>query len=477
MRAMSPPYCSHSDSADVLRAQALELFDGAKAVAAESLWEQYGGDMARIDASLGEAGSELESALVLDASREDVRARLAEVLFKRMLVVETMHETRRLDEMQARLELYDVEGALWRRWNAPAELRITSVPAGAVAALERYEPGEHRRRVPTLMRNIDTTAPSAVSLASGSYRLIFQLPGYETVYYPLSVTRGEQLDVTVSMPRKHTLPPGFVYIPAGRFLLGSFDLEPIRSFFAADPGRPADTGAYLIARHETTNAEYIEFLEALPPELRAARLGPEVARWEAGLGLTQLDDGAWQFELKIGEEVQTVRRGERVRLPGELAVDWLELPVSGLTWSEAQAYVDWLERGGKRPGARLCSEREWERAARGADDRQFPHGDSLSIGDANFGTQQAGVELAPSVIGSYPISESPFGVMDMAGSVVEWVSSYDDSSNKVTRGGGYLFEKSSAAIANRAPLDPNLRAVKAGIRVCATPQPGTASGM
>src|SRR5690606_24252446 len=102
-------------AADVLREQALELFDGAEAVAAESLWEQYGGDMAGIDASLGQAGSALEAALVLDASREDVRARLAEVLFKRMLVVEEMHEPRRLDEMQARLELYDVEGALWSR--------------------------------------------------------------------------------------------------------------------------------------------------------------------------------------------------------------------------------------------------------------------------------------------------------------------------------------------------------------------------
>jgi len=460
-------------SADVLREQALALFDGAKAAAAESLWEQYGGDMARIDASLGEAGSELESALVLDASREDVRARLAEVLFKRMLVVETMHETRRLDEMQARLELYDVEGALWRRWNAPAELRVTSVPAGAVATLERYEPGEQGRRVPTFVRNVDTTEPSAVTLVSGSYRLIFQLPGFETVYYPLSVTRGEQLDVTVSMPRKHTLPPGFVYIPAGRFLLGSIDLEPIRSFFAADPGRPVETGAYLIARHEATNAEYIEFLEALAPEARAARLGPEVARWEAGLGLTQLDDGAWQFELKIGEDVQTVRRGEKVRLPGALAADWLNLPIAGLSWFDAEAFVTWLDRSGKRPGARLCSEREWERAARGADDRKFPHGDMLAIGDANFGTQQTGVELAPSLVGSYPQSESPFGILDMTGSVLEWVSSEDDSSGKVARGGGYLFDKNSASVLNRALLDPTIRVTKAGVRVCMTPSRGT----
>jgi serine/threonine protein kinase/formylglycine-generating enzyme required for sulfatase activity len=453
-------------SADVLRAQALELFDGAKAVAAESLWEQYGGDMARIDTSLGQAGSELESALVLDASREDVRASLAEVLFKRMLVVEQMHETRRLDEMQARLELYDVEGTLWRRWTAPAELSVTSVPAGAVATLERYDPGPQGRRVPTFMRNVDTTEPSTVSLGSGSYRLIFQLPGHETVYYPLSVTRGERLAVAVTMPRKETLPPGFVYIPAGRFLHGSNDLEPIRSFFAADPGRPVETGAFLIARHETTNAEYIEYLEALTPEARAARLGPEVARWEAGLGLTQLPDGEWQFELKLGEEVQTALRHEKVRLPGELGVDWLSLPVAGLTWFEADAYVHWLDRGGKRPGARLCSEREWERAARGADDRKFPHGDDLAVGDANFGTQQAGVVMAPSVIGSYPLSESPFGVLDMAGSVVEWVSCQDDSRGQVARGGGFLFDKNSAAILNRAPLDPTIRIVKAGLRVC-----------
>ena len=458
-------------SADVLREQALGLFDSAKAAAAESLWEQYGGDMARIDASLGQAGSELESALVLDASREDVRARLAEVLFKRMLVVEAMHEKRRLDEMQARLELYDVEGSLWRRWNAPAALRVTSVPAGSVATLERYDTDAQGRRVPTFMRNIDTTEPGDLSLAAGSYRLIFQLPGHETVYYPLSVTRGEQLELAVTMPRKDTLPPGYVFIPAGRFLFGSVDVEQIRSFFVADPGRQVESGAYLIARHEATNGEYIEFLEALTPEARAARLGPEVARWEAGLGLTQLADGEWQFELKIGEEVQTALRGGKVRLPGELGVDWLNLPVAGLTWFEAEAYVNWLDHSGKLPGARLCSEREWERAARGADDRNFPHGDVLEIGDANFGTQQAGVDLAPSTVGSYPLSESPFTVMDMAGSVVEWVSSHDDSSGKVSRGGGYLFDKGSAYTANRGLLDPNIRIAKAGVRVCVTYSP------
>ena len=81
--------------------------------------------------------------------------------------------------------------------------------------------------------------------------------------------------------------------------------------------------------------------------------------------MTLLVDRGWQFELKIGEELQTALRGEKIRLPGELVIDWLYLPVAGVTWFEADAYVNWLDRSGKWPGARLCSEREWERAAWG----------------------------------------------------------------------------------------------------------------
>jgi formylglycine-generating enzyme required for sulfatase activity len=288
------------------------------------------------------------------------------------------------------------------------------------------------------------------------------------VYYPLSVARAEQLELTVPMPREETIPAGYVYVPPGRFLYGSADIPDLRGFFAAEPMRPTTTDAFLIARLEATNAEFIEFLEALSPEARAARLtAPEVPRWETGIGLTQLPDGRWQFELQLGDAVQVVQRGDKVRLPGDVMVDWTQLPVAGLTWDDAEAYLRWLDGSGKLPGARFCNEREWERGARGADDRRYPHGDALEAGDANFGTQQGAI-LAPSLVGSYPASQSPFGLQDMAGGVNEWVASVGDGQEKVVRGGGYAFEKTSCSAINRSVIAPTLRVVKPGLRVCAS---------
>lgn len=94
--------------------------------------------------------------------------------------------------------------------------------------------------------------------------------------------------------------------------------------------------------------------------------------------------------------------------------------------------------------------------------------DTLAIGDANFGAVQEGAVLAPSLVGAYPISQSPFGLHDMAGGVLEWVASVDDGQHKMTRGGGFLFEKTSCNAINRAPIEPTLRVVKAGLRVCVT---------
>ena len=165
--------------------------------------------------------------------------------------------------------------------------------------------------------------------------------------------------------------------------------------------------SFLIGEHEVTNAEYLDFLASLPDAERAARR-PHAA----GLNVAYDRDGA--PSLTLGET--TARRGEPICRPKRAVrrcQDWLRFPVAGIVWEDAEAYAAWL--AGRVPGARLCSEREWERAARGADGRVYPHGDVLHAGDANFdatyaadfdqmGVDEVGPSRATSVRSAWSIS-------------------------------------------------------------------------
>ena len=85
-------------------------------------------------------------------------------------------------------------------------------------------------------------------------------------------------------------------------------------------------------------------------------------------------------------------------------------PIRGVSWYEADAYCFWL-------GKRLPTEMEWEKAARGTDERLFVWGSEFNRKNANFGRQ-----VQP--VGKFRMDTSTYGPRDMNGNVSEWTSSW-----------------------------------------------------
>jgi formylglycine-generating enzyme required for sulfatase activity len=295
----------------------------------------------------------------------------------------------------------------WMGLNAPADsaqrvAQAGALPATVIRGASRVE--IQLPRAPRLAPSAATTFGAGHALGqtpldlrgfAGSrhgYLAVLRAPGCRPTMRPFQPGEGETIHVRLERPGE--APPGCVYV-------------------AASP-------PFWMQRSEVTMAEYLPFLNA--PETRAAVESSEVpvryprmpSSQGRGAVLTQHTDGFW-------------------RLPDKLRPDQ---PVFGVSYEDANAYARWwaVHNGIDPTRVGVPRYEEWREAGGGNLGREYVYGYWFWPRwlNSNFSRPQPHMES----VMSYPIDESPYGILDMGGSVMEWLDAQPANFPGVQRLGG-----------------------------------------
>ncbi|MBC8068443.1 MAG: SUMF1/EgtB/PvdO family nonheme iron enzyme [Deltaproteobacteria bacterium] len=195
---------------------------------------------------------------------------------------------------------------------------------------------------------------------------------------PLDDTCGDGLlcDGTTCIPT----PAGTVAVPGGAFMMGCNE--------DTDDACGADELPY----HEVTLSSF-------------------------AIDQTEVTRGAWQDCV----EADACDAAPAYDTAGNACnfFDW-DYPAACMNWAQAAQFCSW--RGGALP-----TEAQWEKAARGTDERIYPWGDAAATCDlAN--SSECGDPYQTVEVGSKPAGGSPYGALDMSGNVFEWVADWYSAS-------------------------------------------------
>jgi len=257
-----------------------------------------------------------------------------------------------------------------------------------------------------------------------------------TTLTPFEQSPADSADAVSSDPidparvsRETPVMEDMVSIPAGPFIRGTD-----HGGFDEQPQRTLTLDTFAIDRYEVTNFQYQQFVEATG-------------------------------HRKSGPPSRYAKNMSKMR--------GVNQPVVYVSWEDADAYCQWK-------GRRLPTEAEWEKAMRGTDGRLWPWGNTEQANGANWARVQDGYEATASV-GAVMTDRSPYGVMDGAGNVMEWVADWyaesyfgeapernpqspEHGTYRVLRGGGYATTGRDIRITSRSKMVPDFRDETIGFR-------------
>ncbi|NLE75422.1 MAG: formylglycine-generating enzyme family protein [Chloroflexi bacterium] len=259
-------------------------------------------------------------------------------------------------------------------------------------------------------------------------------------------------------------PEAWAAIPAGPFVQGQHD-------------RPAALDYdYQVMVTLVTNAQYASYLNQALASGQVRLEGAKVTGPYPGdpyLGHRH------EREIPAGHQphLQANEAGQRLIWDGaswSVEPGYENHPATLISWFGAQAYCQFV-------GGRLPSEAEWEKAARGADNRPYPWGHDIAMANANFvsshtllqrllggqgGTTPVGFYNGRAYSGYETLdSPSPYGLYDMAGNIWQWTGDVHEGAHyRTLRGGSYVDYAYNLRIWTRNNAGPEYASPSVGFR-------------